>query len=73
MSRVYAVEEGTGRRFIVRIECDGPICCETITPRSDIAESGWVKRGIDNGSGTDRLEWDYCPMCANRMVGMGLL
>jgi hypothetical protein len=66
VSRVYAVEEGTGRRFLLRIECDGSGCSKSIAPRPDIAESGWVKRMQDDGPGTDKLRWDFCPDCAVR-------
>ena len=63
MSRVYATEDGTKRRFLVRLECDGPGCEATIKPHPEINKSGWTKRGQDNGPGTDKLEWDYCPDC----------
>ena len=61
MARVYAVEEGTGKRFLVRIECDA--CDATIKPHPEISKSGWVKVGKVWGSGPTarRLEWDYCP------------
>lgn len=59
MSRVYATDE-KGERFLRRIECDKSECPARIAPRSDIAESGWIKRGQDDGRGMT-LEWDYCP------------
>ncbi len=59
MSRVYAVEEGSGKRFLVRLECDKNGCTEVIKPYREIASSGWTKHGIrENGTS---LEWDYCP------------
>jgi hypothetical protein len=58
MSRVYAIEE-SGKRHLVLIECDE--CEASIKPNPDIANSGWVKRGRDNGPGTEKVERDYCP------------
>lgn len=63
MSRIYATEEGSGRRFLVRVECDGPGCEESIKPHPRISESGWTRYGQDHGPGTEKLEWDYCPSC----------
>ncbi len=61
MSRVYAAEEGTGRRFLARIECDAPGCEQSVRPHAEIAQSGWTKRGNDHGLGSDKYERDYCP------------
>jgi hypothetical protein len=62
--RVYAVEEGTQRRFLVRLECDGTGCDATIKPHPEINKSGWTKRGVYYGPGDSRnLEWDYCSDC----------
>lgn len=46
MSRIYAVEEGTSRRFLARIECDASGCEASIKPNPEIATSGWVKCGL---------------------------
>jgi len=64
MSRIYATEDDTGRRCLVRLECDGPGCEATIKPHPEIAKSGWTMRGIDFGPGRDGLEWDYCEECS---------
>jgi len=61
MGKVYAVEEGTGRRFLVRIECDDSNCDNSIKPNPQICESGWTKRGNDSGPGTQKDEYYYCP------------
>lgn len=63
MARIYATEEGTGRRFLLRLECDGPGCSESIKPHPEIAESGWMKRSQLVGSQV--LAWDYCPSHAH--------
>jgi ribosomal protein L44E len=62
MSRVYAVREDDGKRILVALECDR--CDKTIAPHPDISMSGWVYVGQDNGIGTPKLSWDYCPDCA---------
>jgi len=62
MAKVYAVEEGTGRRFLVRLECDA--CDATIKPHPEISSSGWMKRvqiEPPGGPGSARFEWHYCP------------
>lgn len=60
MARVYAVEEETDHRFLVRIECDEPGCNASILPNPDIATNGWVKRGCW-GDGASTFESAYCP------------
>ena len=65
MARIYAVEEGSGIRFLVRIECDGPGCNDSFKP-GDSKMQDWEKRGMDHGIGTPKLEWDYCPLCKVR-------
>jgi hypothetical protein len=62
VSRVYAVEEGTARRFLVRLECDEPCCRETITPGPYSAQSGWTKRGTLDLRTRESLEWNHCPV-----------
>lgn len=57
MSRVYAIEEHTGRRFLFRIDFD--YCDASIKPHPDIAKSGWTQRGnFENGI---HYTWDCCP------------
>lgn len=73
MSRIYATEEDSGRRFLVRLECDEPGCSEKLLPGPSVSESGWVKVGeMDRGTS---LEWDYCqehaPSIARRGLGEG--
>lgn len=60
--RVYAQREDDGRRALVAIKCDD--CGIEIKPSQDIATSGWIKYGWDNGIGTDKSEYEYCPKCA---------
>jgi hypothetical protein len=57
---VYAVEEGSGKRFLVRLECDHGDCDATIKPHPEIASSGWTKRGGRDSAG---FTWEntYCP------------
>jgi len=43
MSRIYAVREDNGGRFLHRIKCDS--CGEEIVPNPHISSSGWVKHG----------------------------
>jgi len=62
MSRVYATEEGTGRRFLARIECD--YCDASIKPHPNIAQSGWKRWGTGPGfplRAGDYDEFDCCP------------
>ncbi len=61
MSRVYAFEEGSGRRFLVRLECDRSGCDASIKPHLEIADSGWMKRGINDPRQGGRSEWHFCP------------
>lgn len=61
MSRVYAVREDTGKRFLLHLECDG--CDATIKPHPEISESGWMKTGAVDGCGTKLWESDWCPRC----------
>lgn len=59
MSRIYAVEEATDHRFLVRLECDAMGCKATIRPHPEIAQSGWRNCGVmDKGA---KYELDYCP------------
>lgn len=58
---VYATREDDGARVLVEIQCDAPGCAAKIKPRPDIAQSGWMRYGQDDGLGTTKLEWDYCP------------
>lgn len=58
MSRIYAIREDNGGRILVAIECER--CDAQIKPGPDIAESGWVKRGVRALDGTID-EYDYCP------------
>ncbi len=60
MSRIYAREEDSGRRFLARIECDAASCRAFIRPNPNIAESGWIKCGQVDASGEHRWERDYC-------------
>ena len=60
MSRVYATEEDTGRRFLLRLECDAAGCLATIEPHPEITQSGWMRCGYRDRSGTV-FEYDYCP------------
>ena len=66
MSDVYAVREDNGKRVLVALQCDG--CDAVIKPNPQIASSGWVYKGQDDGPGTDKLRWDYCPDCARKYV-----
>ena len=59
MSRVYAIEEGTNKRHLIRTECDYVGCDKSIKPHPEIAKSGWTNCGIISTS--DSLEWNYCP------------
>lgn len=59
MAAVYATEEASGDRVLVRLECDEPMCEARIAPRPTIAGSGWTKRGIiANGV---KFEYVFCP------------
>jgi hypothetical protein len=59
LSRIYAVEEDSGRRVLIRIECDGPMCTAKITPSPDIAQSRWVTWGCKKWD--TKFEYAYCP------------
>jgi hypothetical protein len=60
--RVYATEEGTGKRVLVALVCDE--CEARIKPSPDISKSGWEKRGTYYGPGNERnTEWLLCPGC----------
>ncbi len=62
MGRVYANEEETGRRVLLRLECDEPGCPAGIKPNPDIARSGWKKHGsYDAVARQDVAEFIYCP------------
>lgn len=61
--RVYAVEEGTGRRVFIALECDD---CGARTGPDPGAKSGWEKRGTYYNPGDSRnTEWALCPECAS--------
>ncbi len=60
--RIYAVREDDKKRILVEIQCDS--CDARIKPNPQIAQSGWIKKGMYRGPGTDQLEWHYCPSCA---------
>lgn len=60
MGRIYAVEEDTGQRHLVRIECDHIGCLAKMKP-GDAHVMQWTKKGWDNGLGTDKFENYYCP------------
>ena len=62
MARIYATEERSGKRVLLRLECDGGDCSATIKPHPDIAQSGWVVHGQSERDGF-ALTWDYCPRC----------
>lgn len=63
MSHVYGMNEVTGERVLLYIECD--FCTATIKPNPQINESGWEKRGTYHGPGDDRnIEVHLCPRCA---------
>lgn len=62
MARVYAIEEHTGRRILIRIGCNG--CDAALKPGPDVVNNGWTKVGQDSGIGTDKLEWTWCPVCS---------
>ena len=65
--RVYATTDD-GRKFLYAIRCDGSGCELEIKPNPDISRSGWMRYGQDNGPGTTRLEWDYCPDCDRKRL-----
>ena len=60
MSRVYATTD-SGERFLAYLECDH--CDARIKPHPEIASSGWMQTGFDNGPGTEKFRSDYCPDC----------
>lgn len=62
MARIYATEDGTGNRFLRRIECDGTGCSAFIQPNPDIAKSDWVKRGWTDSLG-NHYSQEFCPNC----------
>lgn len=59
MARIYATEDNTGRRILVRITCDYIGCERSVRPTS--SKTGWEKHGWDYGPGTDKVETYYCP------------
>lgn len=59
MGRVYATENDSGARVLVRIECDAPMCDAKVRPHPEIATSGWVKCGVKKND--VRFEYAYCP------------
>lgn len=60
--RIYAQREDGHGRVLVALKCDR--CEVEIKPHPDIASSGWVKRGWDNGLGTEKFETYLCSECA---------
>lgn len=69
MARIYATEDHTGHRILVRLECDGLGCKASIKPHPEIAKSGWTKRGWSYGPGTEQFVSDFCPECSARVFG----
>lgn len=65
MTAKYAILEGSGRRVLHEIVCDGIGCDATIKPGPDISKSGWEKRSTyeDTMYGSTVLISDYCPKC----------
>lgn len=60
--RIYATEEGNGRKHLIALECDD--CGVRIKPNPDIATSGWEKSGVRyTSSDNDWTEWHLCPGC----------
>jgi len=59
MARVYAIEENSKKRHLIRLECDYPNCSSIIKPGDTMLKSNWTKQGI---IGTyDSFEHHYCP------------
>lgn len=68
MSSIYAVVEGTGKRILVEIECDGSGCVNKIKPNPKISQSGWTKTGLYAGScSPHNMSWDWCLNCTGRL------
>jgi len=70
MGRIYAKREDDGRRILVEITCDTAGCDASIKPNSEIAKSGWCKRGqmFESDMGVkDAYEWHHCPPCSVRL------
>jgi hypothetical protein len=62
---VYGINEVTGERVLLYIECD--FCDAKIKPHQEINQSGWQKRGTYYGPGDDRnTQVDLCPEHAIR-------
>lgn len=59
MGSVYAIEEDTGRKILVRIECDHPDCKQWIKPGP---VDGWTVYVVDDGNGTTKSRFYYCPL-----------
>ena len=66
MSRIYAIREDNGIKFLHRIKCDS--CGDEITPDPEISSLGWVKRGEKSQYSDDMLEWEYCYSCAREIT-----
>lgn len=62
MSREYGTRDSDGKEILIRITCDGSGCDAEIKPHPN---SGWIRKGTDNGLGSDKLEWYYCPRCSS--------
>lgn len=57
--RIYAIEEGTGRRRLVRIECDKDGCDAVLVPGPGVLNSGWTLGGYRDGK--EKYWFDRCP------------
>jgi hypothetical protein len=63
---IYAINENTGNRRLVAIECD--LCSEQIKPGKKFVESSWKTRGVYYGPGDERnTEIDLCPNHADQL------
>ena len=66
MSRIYAVREDNGERFLHRIKCDS--CGDEITPNPHISSSGWVIHGRKSPHSDEVMEWVYCSSCDTKIT-----
>lgn len=63
MGCVYAVNEATGERHLMYMECD--FCDARLKPSPAVVDSGWVRRGVYFGPGSAHNSEVYlCPDCA---------
>jgi hypothetical protein len=56
--RIYG-QDDSGKRLLLRLECDSDGCGAKIRPHPEIAVSGWV--GCGSREYGSWIEWDYCP------------